>query len=298
MKKILIIFISITTLSLAQSAGNSGLSFLKFGFGARNIAMGDAGNAISNDVTALFYNPANLVGSTNAELLFMHNEWIEDIRSEVGGAKFSMFGLPFAFGFNVTTIGDIEVRSQAGEPESKFNANYFFGSLSTGFYLFEGFSIGFTGKYLYEGYFINQATGLAFDIGVKYTTATDGLSASAVIKNLGSMSQLRNEKTMLPAEFRIGPAYTFNLADSKFDMTTAVEVLKYLETDDFHINIGAEILYDKLIALRGGYISGHEFKSFTGGIGLIWGSLGFDYALSPFNYGLGSRHTISLSFKF
>ena len=29
----------------AQSAGNTGLSFLKYGFGARNIAMGDAGTA-------------------------------------------------------------------------------------------------------------------------------------------------------------------------------------------------------------------------------------------------------------
>ena len=40
------------------------------------------------------------------------------------------------------------------------------------------------------------------------------------------------------------------------------------------MNYGAEILYDNLFALRGGYQSNYESKGFTGGFGLIWG--GFD----------------------
>ncbi len=43
MKNIFIIIFLASSIAIAQSAGNSGLSFLKFGFGARNIAMGDAG---------------------------------------------------------------------------------------------------------------------------------------------------------------------------------------------------------------------------------------------------------------
>ena len=138
MKNIITIIICFTISSLAifpQSAGSTGLSFLKFGFGARNVAMGDAGSVVSNDVTALFYNPARLAGNDNNEIMVMHNEWIQDIRSEILGAKTTLFNLPIALGFNVTTVNNIEVRTKPGNPESTFNANFFFGSLSTGFFL-------------------------------------------------------------------------------------------------------------------------------------------------------------------
>ena len=133
--KILLTLIAISTLTFPQSAGNSGLSFLKFGFGARNIAMADAGTAGSNDLTALYYNPAILTMNDHNEVLFMHNEWIQDVRSEMLGVKSFVFGIPFAFGFNVTNVSDIEIRTKPGEPESTFDANYFFGSLSTAFKL-------------------------------------------------------------------------------------------------------------------------------------------------------------------
>ena len=127
MKRIYIIIILTSSFTFAQSAGNSGLAFLKFGFGARNIAMGDAGSSASNDLSALFYNPSRLASFKHNEVMFMHNEWIQDVRSEVGGVKWNMFNLPFAVGFNVTSVSDIEVRNKPGEPISKFNANYFFG---------------------------------------------------------------------------------------------------------------------------------------------------------------------------
>ncbi|MGE5797834.1 MAG: hypothetical protein ACM34N_13695, partial [Ignavibacteria bacterium] len=76
------------------------------------------------------------------------------------------------------------------------------------------------------------------------------------------------------------------------------EMQKYFEVEDIHLNLGAEIVYNNIAALRGGYQSGYESKRFTGGLGLMWGSLSFDYALSPFQLGLGSGHSISLNFKF
>ena len=298
MKKILSLIILASTISLAQSAGSSGLSFLKFGYGARNIAMGDAGASASNDLSALFYNPSRLVSTEMNEVLFMHNEWIQDIRSEVGGIKWNMFNIPWAVGFNVTTVDDIEVRERPGDPISKFNANYFFGSLSSGFTVIDDLDFGATFKYLYEGLLNDESNGYGFDFGLNYFTPIKGLTASTVIKNVGSMNELRVEKTKLPTEFRLGGSYNFGLESSKTNFVVVAELQKYLDADDIHIIGGIEGVYSQTFALRVGYQSGYEARSFTGGIGLMWGSLRFDYAYMPFSLGLGNANLFSIQFKF
>jgi hypothetical protein len=297
-KKIFIVSCLLTVVNFAQSAGNSGLSFLKFGFGARNIAMADAGTAASNDLTALFYNPAKLTMNESSEIMFMHNEWIQDVRSEILGVKSFLFGIPFALGFNVTNVGNIEIRTKPGDPESTFDANYFFGSVSTAFDLTDEISTGITGKYLYEGLLSDEATGFGIDVGLNYLTPIKNLSASAVIKNLGSMNQLGHEKTKLPSEFRIGGAYDFDLGENIFNLISVFELQKYLVTDDIHFNIAGEVFYNKLLALRAGYQSGYESRGFTAGIGLHWGNLGFDFAFLPFKLGLGNANLFSIQFRF
>ena len=298
MKKILLVILIYSVTGLAQSAGNTGLSFLKYGFGARNIAMGDAGTALSNDLTSLFYNPAKLALTDKSEVLFMHNEWIQDVSSEVIGVKTELWNIPFAVGINVSSVGGIEYREIAGEPITTFDANYFFGSLSTGFFVTEEISFGASFKYLYEGLLSDEASGFGLDFGLNYLLPYKGLTASVVVKNIGSMNALRSESTKLPTEFRLGTAYTYNLEDSEFDFTGGVEFQKYLDTEDNHFNFGGEVLYNKLIAARAGYQTGYESRGFTAGIGLMWGDLKFDYAFLPFSLGLGNANLFSLQFKF
>ncbi|HSD62906.1 MAG TPA: hypothetical protein VLB50_03875, partial [Ignavibacteriaceae bacterium] len=63
-------------------------------------------------------------------------------------------------------------------------------------------------------------------------------------------------------------------------------------------NLGAEGVYNKVIALRVGYQSGYESHGITGGIGLMWGNLNFDYAFLLFSYGLGDASVFSVQFRF
>jgi hypothetical protein len=299
-KATVILIVMLSTISVySQTAGNSGMAFLKYGFGARSIALGDAGNSLSNDLTSLFYNPAKLALTDKSEVLFMHNEWIQDISSEVVGVKTEFWNVPIAFGFNVTSIGEIEYREiPSTDPISKFDYNYFFGSISSGFDITEEIFFGASFKYLYEGVLNDEATGYGLDFGVHYLLPYNGLTASAVIKNIGSMDALRTESTKLPSEFRIGTAYTFSLEESYFDFTAGVELLKYLDTEDNHFNFGGEVVYKKLIAARAGYQTGFEDRGLTTGVGLMWGNLKFDYAFLPFSLGLGSANLFSLQFKF
>ncbi len=298
MKKFIAIFLLISSVQItSQVAGNTGLSFLKFGFGARNSAMGDVGNSISDDLTALHYNPARLVLTEYNEMMFVHNSWIQDVSSEMFGIKTIIFDLPVAVGFNVTNISDIEIRQIPGEPISKFDANYFYGSLSSAYKVDNNFSLGITIKYLYEGLLNDESTGFGIDMGANYFLPVKGLTVSAVVRNLGSMNKLRNESTKLPSEIRIGPAYSFNIIDYKLEIVIAGEYQKYFDADD-HLNFGAEIFYDRLIAFRGGYQTNYESRDFTAGIGLMWGNLKFDYSYIPFSLGIGSANLFSVGFRF
>ncbi|MCW8998724.1 MAG: hypothetical protein OQK04_08425, partial [Kangiellaceae bacterium] len=137
-----------------------------------------------------------------SEILFMHNEWIQDVSSEVVGVKTELWNIPFALGLNVTSVNGIEFREIPGDPITKFDANYFFASLSTGFFVTNDISVGASLKYLYEGLLNDQAYGYGLDFGVNYLLPFNGLTASAVLKNLGSMNALRNESTKLPTEMR------------------------------------------------------------------------------------------------
>lgn len=298
MKKLLVILLFTSFGIMAQTAGGSGMSFLKIGFGARNIAMGDLGVVGVNDLTALNYNPALLSQYQSPQLMLTYNQSIQDMSTQLVGASFSLFGLPLAFGLNSTSIKDIEIRTQPGEPQSTFSAHYLFASLSTGFKLFGDLSAGFTVKYLYENLFSDQSQGWAFDIGLSYQNIIKGLGIGASIKNLGSVDELRNIKTELPTDFRLGLSYLMPLKSIKSDFSFIGGVQKYLETDDIHLHVGGEFFYDKLIAIRLGYMSGYESKGLTTGLGLYWEGINFDYAFTPYSYGLGSSHTISLMYSF
>ncbi|RJP58946.1 MAG: hypothetical protein C4543_07480 [Ignavibacteriales bacterium] len=297
MKKILFTLIIATSI-FAQSAGSSGLSFLKSGFNARNIAMGDLGVASAHDVSALYYNPALLADYVSPQLTFSHNQLMQDVSGQMLGASFPLFGLPFAFGLNTTSVSGFEMRTRPGEPESTFNVHFFNASLSTGFYLYEKLSFGMTVKYLYENLFSDDASGLGFDLGVSYKNIIEGLDLGLSYRNMGSMEKLRNVETELPTDLRIGAAYNFPLTSIQSDITLTGGMQKYTKSEDTHLHVGAEIFYDNLIALRGGYMSGYESKGLTAGLGLLWNGINFDYAFVPYDYGLGDSHIISLMYTF
>jgi hypothetical protein len=295
--KFLILFFLSSTL-FAQSAGESGLSFLKFGFGARNIAMSDLGVVSAIDLTALNYNPSLLALNNKTQLSFTHNSLFQDLSSEMFGASFSVLGLPIAVGINTTTIANIEVRSKPGEVESVFNAHYFAGSISTAYEIINNFYAGATIKYLYESVFSDAANGLGFDFGISYEGLINGLSLGAAVRNVGSMNELHSQSTKLPTDLRIGAAYNYSISNSKLDFTLLTGFQKYLEQSDSHLHLGGEVVYDKMFSLRIGFASGYDSKSIATGFGIKWKGINLDYAFVPFKYGLGDSHIISFVYTF
>ena len=295
---ILIIVLLITSIIIPQNAGKTGLHFLKMGHGARNIALGDVGGGLAKDVSALFYNPANLSGNTSSEIMIMHNEWVQDTRSEILGAKFSFWGLPIAVGLNSTSIRDIEVRQVAGPVISTFNANYFMTSVSTGFNIYNDIDFGFSLKYIYEDILKDNSSGYGLDFGFRIRNIYEALHGHLYARNIGKMDVLREESTKLPTDIRGGLVYDFELDKYKLGFATGVEYQTLIVDKINRINVGLEVNYDRLISVRIGYQSNYESKSLLYGFGLTYGLFTFDYALSPLSYSLGTGHTFSVNYKF
>ncbi len=298
MKKSFLSIFIIAANIFAQSAGNSGLSFLKFGFGARNIAMGDLGVVAANDLTAFNYNPSLIAVNQKTQLSFTHNSLFQDLNSEMLAGSFSIFNLPVAFGINTTSVNDIEIRTKPGEPDATFNAHYFSATVSTAHRLIENLYGGISLKYLYEDMYTDDATGLAFDFGLNWKGLIEGLSIGTSLRNIGSMNELRAASTVLPSDFRVGAAYDYSIPAVNIDLTALAGFQKYTKENDSHFHLGGEAVYNNTFAVRLGYMTNYDSKSITTGFGLRWKSLNLDYAYVPIKYGLGDSHIITFIYSF
>jgi hypothetical protein len=260
--------------------------------------MSDFGVVGINDVTSYNYNPALISKFENSQIIFTHNQWIQDLSSNMLGATFELFSLPFALTVNNTSIKDIEVRTRPGEVESTFNANYMFIGLSTGFKLYDKLAAGIAFRYVYENLFSDESSGILFDLGLHYADLIENLDLGFSMRNMGSVDVLRYEETEVPTDLRFGASYKISAESISTDFIFIGGFQKYTPVESSHIHIGSEAFYDEVVAVRLGYMTGYESKGLTAGLGLEWKGINFDYAYTPFDYNLGNSHTISLMYTF
>ena len=298
MRKYILIVIAILTVSavFAQNDGpaNTGLSFLKLGVGARSIAMGDAYSSVCDDGTAVIYNPARLNAGLDNNVTLMYNSAMQDLTNNFVGAKLKINKLGIGIGLLKTNVANIEIREIPGAPIDKFDAQNLSMNVSMCYELYKNFTFGVTSKLIYEKIYIEEASGVGFDLGTNYTN--NKFSASFVLSNLGSVNELKTVKTKLPTSVKFGGAY--NVKKDNLNLIFALDGYKVLDGGLFHINSGAEIGYKDLLFIRLGYQTAYDNKGFTSGLGLKYKSLIVDYAFIPYSDSFGTSNTISLGFNF
>ncbi len=297
-KFFILLIICISAYSFAQDGGKTGLSFLKLSTGARNAAMSDNGLAIANDLNSVFYNPALITSLSGTRIGITHNKWIQDASYSVFSLKSDFMDVPFGLLINTFSVPGIEIREKPGAAIGTFKAQYFAGTLSTGYGITDDISAGVSFKYLYEGLFSEEASGYAFDMGVNYHNALPGLILGIAVRNLGSMDKLKNLETELPGEVRFGGSYKIDLNTEKYSVLLTGEAQKYFQYDDTNFSLACEAGYDNLILCRLGYKTGIESDGLTAGVGVNWNSITFEYAFIPLSDELGSGNMIGLIYSF
>ena len=278
-----------------DGAANTGLSFLKFGAGARAIAMGDAYSSVADDATAYIYNPARLNFGIKNNVTLMHNMSAQDLTTDFVAIKYPLSDkFSMGVGFFTTSVSGIQIRNIPGAAIDNFDTRNLSTGVSFGYKINPNLSIGVTGKYLFEKIYVDEASGLAFDFGSSYSK--DNFNLALVVSNVGSMSELKNVSSEVPTLIRIGGSYK-NSKDN-FSYNLALEGFKVLDGGSFHVYTGGEAGYKDFVFLRLGYQSSYENRGLTTGVGFKYKTLNLDYAFVPYTSDFGTGNTISLGINF
>lgn len=280
--------------------GTTSAKFLTIPVGARALAMGGAFAAITNDATAVYWNPGTLGLLQKNELYFMHSKYFADIGLEFLAAVFPWEGFG-TVGISLISLNmsEMEVTSPA-DPEgtlgSTFDAGSFAVGLSYSRSLTDKFSIGGTVKYISENIANSKATGIAVDVGTMFTTPFKDIRLGVGISNFGQKMRMSGEDLLVQKD--IDPLNNGNnesvnafLATDKFDLPLNLRIgLAYdpiktessrltLAVDGLHpndnsesVNVGGEYaLFNERFFLRGGYrnlFQDDNENSYTLGFGL------------------------------
>lgn len=172
--------------------GGTSAEFLLLGAGARGAALGGAFAALTNDVTALYYNPAAMV-STYSYVASTRYTWVGIGLPMSGGAR--AVGLQVgSFGFSDQPVYTLEDPDGTGETYS-VSETFLAGTYSQNFS--DRFSAGFTAKMVTDHLGSTAGTGFALDFGTNFHAMIGErpIRAAFVIQNLGT--NLRHDGSAL-----------------------------------------------------------------------------------------------------
>ncbi len=319
-KKYFIIFILLPAVSSfgqffptlgGQRSGISTAQFLKIGVGGRATAMGDAFVAVSDDASALYWNPAGLAYSKQNEIIFSHNEWVVDIKHEFIGATYKLSGNDvIGVSFTSLHMDDMPVTTEVlpqGTGEYFSVGDIAFG-LTYSRRMTEQFSFGGTVRYIESTLDKLKMRGFMIDLGTMYWTGLGTTRFAVAITNFGNELSPDGKVVLFgkreksdwqsfspPTMFRIG----FALEPYQTDMhriTSSIQ-LNHPNDNSENVSIGAEYAWKEIFFARGGYKLNVDEQDFTFGAGLRVplgiANVTVDYAYSRFSR-LGTAHRFSI----
>ncbi len=190
----------------AQETDNTGYGstsgeFLLLGAGARGAALGGAYAALTNDVTALYYNPAGLAQMARPSIMVSSYSYVASTRYNWVGIGLPMAGGSRAVGVSVGSFGFSDqpvytLEDPDGTGETYSVAQTFIAATYSQNFS-DRFSAGFTAKMVTDHLGSTSANGFAVDFGTNFHAMIGDrpIRAAFVIQNLGT--NLRHDGSAL-----------------------------------------------------------------------------------------------------
>jgi Type IX secretion system protein PorV len=305
----------LATASEFAKVGTTGSEFLKMPIGARGVAMGNAFASLSDDHTAMFWNPAGLVNAKSKTVMAERVNWLADISYDAISISYPV-NSTWTVGFFGTSMnsGDIE-RTTVAQPDgtgSDFSVTNLSTGITVAMNLTDRFSFGTNIKYVRENLDEIVSNSYAVDVGTMYDTNWHTVRIAMSIRNFGpeieldggyrdfdNGTQLPDQADFLPYHypmtFRLGIA--LDPIRSEMQRLTVVAELEHPNDNVERINLGSEFAFHELFFLRGGYTFNHDSMGLSAGLGMKWTGFTIDYAFSSFDV-LEEVHRFGFSFSF
>ncbi len=320
MRKISILLLLSSQLLFSQTVRNYSNEFLNIGVDAASFGMGKAVASTTNDVNAIYWNPAGLVNVEETQAAIMHTEYFQGIAKY----DYAAFAKPIdkestiAFSFIRFSVDDILNTTQLIDSQgnidfnrvSLFNASDM--ALHVGYakhHLLKNFDFGMNAKVVYRriGEFASS-WGFGLDAGLQYQTNKykfglmlrditttfnawniDSDTFNAISNAVPGQNQEEPETLELTkpkAQFGISRVFEFG---HDYKLLTAIDLnMRFLKTNDLLATdfvsidpaIGAQLAYDDMIYLR---VGANNFQN----------QLNFDnttsFSVEP-NFGVGFKY--------
>lgn len=282
--------------SCGSYVGTKGLVVSKLGFGPRASALGETFVGLSDDVSALYWNPAGLSQLDSSEVYFIHQAWFASQNDE-----YLAYAHPFPFGtlgMNISLSQNRGIESwdendQRGQDFSTWTLLF---QPAYGRRVDERWAWGVSLKGVVESLSQAGGGGLALDCAGLFKPAPKW-RVGAKIYNLGTPT-FGGGQGWAPLALRLGGLYK------------PVDTLNILADLDFpidnipNLHLGIEYWFYRIAALRVGFKTGPQSlgrlgasSGFTFGLGINYEGFIFDYCLIPYGE-LGTTHRLGLGYRF
>lgn len=295
MKRILLLimigFVSFAQNDSVASVRQSGFVLLREGVGARAASMGDAYTAVVGDQTAAHWNPAGVAALKRKDFVLVHQRSLQGINQAYSGWAYGNQKRGLALSLGVYSVGGFEARTEPTlEPVGTFGVYNFNAGLSYAQRFGQRLFVGFSVRALHENIASESAWGVGVDLGALYQVGPSGLTVGVTYRNLGRMERLDQARTPLPRTLRFGAAYVRNAWTVSGDFRVP-------ENGTKGANFGVEYAMKERLFLRGGFLTGHDSRSWALGVGVMRKNWRVDYAFVPMSDGLGSGHRVTLGIR-
>ncbi|MFB0516733.1 MAG: PorV/PorQ family protein, partial [Candidatus Neomarinimicrobiota bacterium] len=290
-----------------KKTGQSTMNFLQVSVVPDATALGDAYTALGQGIRSVFYNPAGLAEMTDKFEFFLSNtKWIADIQYIANGIAWNLKNYG-AIGLSLVHVnyGDIigtrlisaaEIATdETGYVETGMVDNvgaYAFGltyarNISTLFKF--GLSLRYVNQQLGQS---NLASGLkdnehqlmVYDLGVKYYTPIESFRFAMSIRNFGNAVKYEEITTQLPMIFAVGGVIdVMNVLNPVHGENNSLLVsMEFTHPNNYteRLHMGLEYTLNNMISLRGGYVTNHDVKGWSGGFGIQYNLMGITAHIS------------------
>jgi len=303
----------------AQAQSEAGGISTLFAPGARADGMGRAFTAVANDANAIWWNPGGLAFARGHDISLTYSQLVPGLADDVNWSYPSYVqhvegwgGLGFSMAY--LNYGKSEATDEDGNVTGEFTSYEIVPGIAYGTELGDNLGFGVTLKLIHvdlapSAVTLDQKNGrgttFAADLGALWKMPAMKASFGAALSNLGpDISYIdADQADPLGRNIRVGAAYT-PIETDVHRVLLAADASRFLipgRTLAVDVwNAGAEYEFNRLIALRAGYISDPrgDITDFTFGMGLNYRGIKFDYASIPQSSFLDrvSRFTVGYHF--